>query len=84
MTSHSPSLPRSSLLHQTPLSVDPSQSAFRVGFITPPFKDSAIPVKDHLHAHAYIAPNDLCGWLRSVAYSPLAWYAVEDLIAEIR
>ncbi|OCB85233.1 hypothetical protein A7U60_g7860 [Sanghuangporus baumii] len=43
------------------------ESQFRVGFVTPPFKDSQIPVKDHLHAHA-----------------PIAWYAIEDLIAEIR
>ncbi|KAI5124440.1 hypothetical protein M0805_008324 [Coniferiporia weirii] len=67
-----------------PLSRDPSQSQFRVGFITPPWKDGQIPVKDHLHAHAYVAPADLCSWWRSVAYGPLAWYAVEDLIAEIR
>lgn len=60
------------------------ESQFRVGFITPPFKDSQIPVKDHLHAHAYVAPMDRCGWWRSVAYSPIAWYAIEDLIAEIR
>ncbi len=58
--------------------------AIRVGFITPPFKDNKMPVTDHLHAHAYIAPNDLCGWWRSVAYGPLAWYAVDDLVAEIR
>ncbi|KAL5518647.1 hypothetical protein ACEPAH_330 [Sanghuangporus vaninii] len=60
------------------------ESQFRVGFITPPFKDSQIPVKDHLHAHAYVAPMDRCGWWRSIAYSPIAWYAIEDLIAEIR
>ncbi|KAF9056647.1 hypothetical protein BJ165DRAFT_1522538 [Panaeolus papilionaceus] len=57
---------------------------FRIGFITPPFKDNKIPVTDHLHAHAYIGPADLMGWWRGVAYSPLAWYAIEDLIAEIR
>ncbi|KAJ3513733.1 hypothetical protein NLJ89_g2784 [Agrocybe chaxingu] len=57
---------------------------FRIGFITPPFKDNKIPVTDHLHAHAYIGPADLAGWWRSVAYSPIAWYAIEDLIAEIR
>ncbi|KAL5534562.1 hypothetical protein ACEPAG_1025 [Sanghuangporus baumii] len=60
------------------------ESQFRVGFITPPFKDSQIPVKNHLHAHAYVAPMDRCSWWRSVAYSPIAWYAIEDLIAEIR
>lgn len=37
-----------------------------------------------VHAHAYIAPADLLGWWRRVAYSPIAWYAIEDLIAEIR
>lgn len=43
-----------------------------------------IPVKDHLHAHAYISPADLCGWWRGLSFGPLAWYPVEDLIAEIR
>ncbi|KAH9487109.1 hypothetical protein JR316_0001177 [Psilocybe cubensis] len=57
---------------------------FRIGFITPPFKDNKIPVTDHLHAHAFIGPADLAGWWRAVAYGPLAWYAIEDLIAEIR
>ncbi|KAI6153364.1 hypothetical protein BKA82DRAFT_1002370 [Pisolithus tinctorius] len=57
---------------------------FRIGFITPPFRDSKIPVTGHLHAHAYIAPADLLGWWRGVAYSSLAWYAIDDLIAEIR
>lgn len=57
---------------------------FRVGFITPPFRDSKIPITDHLHAHAYVAPADQLGWWRGVAYSSLAWYAIDDLIAEIR
>jgi hypothetical protein len=57
---------------------------FRIGFITPPFKDNKIPVTDHLHAHAFIGPADLTGWWRGIAYGPLAWYAIEDLIAEIR
>ncbi|KAH8120570.1 hypothetical protein DFH11DRAFT_1848035 [Phellopilus nigrolimitatus] len=67
-----------------PLTRDPAHAQFRVGFVAPPWKDAHIPVKDHLHAHAYVAPADLCGWWRAVAYGPLAWYAVEDLIAEIR
>jgi len=58
--------------------------SFHIGFITPPFWDYKIPVTDHLHAHAYIAPADLMGWWRSVAYGPLAWYAIDDLTAEIR
>lgn len=58
--------------------------SFRIGFITPPFKDNKIPVTDHLHAHAYISPADLMGWWRGVAYGPLAWYSIDDLIAEIR
>ena len=62
----------------------PAESQFRIGFITPPFKDNKIPVTDHLHAHAYLAPADQLGWWRGVAYSPLAWYAIDDLIAEIR
>lgn len=65
----------------TPQQTHPS---FRIGFITPPFRDSKIPVTDHLHAHAYIAPADLMGWWRGIAYGPLAWYAIDDLTAEIR
>ncbi|KAG1801334.1 uncharacterized protein HD556DRAFT_1336777 [Suillus plorans] len=61
-----------------------TESQFRIGFITPPFKDNKIPITDHLHAHAYLAPADLLGWWRGVAYGPLAWYDVDDLIAEIR
>jgi malonyl CoA-acyl carrier protein transacylase len=60
------------------------EQQFRIGFITPPFKDNKIPVTDHLHAHAYIAPGDLMGWWRGIAYSPVAWYSIDDLIAEIR
>lgn len=61
-----------------------TESQFRIGFITPPFKDNKIPITDHLHAHAYLAPADLLSWWRGVAYGPLAWYAIDDLIAEIR
>ncbi|KAJ7770785.1 hypothetical protein DFH07DRAFT_805184 [Mycena maculata] len=58
---------------------------FKIGFITPPFYDTKIPVKDHLHCHAYIGPPDLMGWMRGgFGYGPLAWYAIDDLIAEIR
>ncbi|KAF8758403.1 hypothetical protein RHS01_02711 [Rhizoctonia solani] len=59
-------------------------SPFRVGFITPPFRDSKIPVTDHLHVHAYIGTTDLAGWWRAMAYSSVGWYSIEDLIAEIR
>ena len=55
-----------------------------VGFITPPFRDSKIPITDHLHAHAYVGTPDLAGWWRGMAYGSLAWYSVQDLIAEIR
>jgi len=58
--------------------------AFRIGFITPPFRDARIPVTDHLHAHAYIAPANQLGWFRGIAYSSLAWYDIDDLMAEIR
>ncbi|KAF8922264.1 hypothetical protein CPB85DRAFT_1555656 [Mucidula mucida] len=61
-----------------------NDSRFHIGFIAPPFKDNKIPVTDHLHLHAYIEKIDLAGWWRSVAYGPLAWYAIDDLIAEIR
>lgn len=73
-----------------PLTVDTSSDtpldddSFRIGFITPPFRDSKIPVTDHLHAHAYILPADRMGWWRAVGFSGVAWYAVDDLIAEIR
>jgi len=57
----------------------------RIGFVTPPFRDPKIPVTDHLHAHAYLLPADRMSWLRStMAFNPLAWYAIDDLIAEIR
>ena len=61
-----------------------SSQPFRIGFITPPFKDTKIPVTDHLHAHAYVEPADQLGWWRGVAFSSIAWYAIDDLIAEIR
>ncbi|KAG6832247.1 hypothetical protein H0H92_004212 [Tricholoma furcatifolium] len=61
-----------------------SESLFHIGFITPPFKDNKIPVTDHLHCHAYVGPPDLMGWWRGIAYGPLAWYPIDDLIAEIR
>jgi hypothetical protein len=66
------------------VSLQQTESQFRIGFITPPFKDNKIPITDHLHAHAYLAPADLLGWWRGVAYGPLAWYPIDDLIAEIR
>ncbi|KAI0639142.1 hypothetical protein C8Q77DRAFT_1213794 [Trametes polyzona] len=61
-----------------------ARESFRVGFITSPFRDPKIPVTDHLHAHAYALPADRMGWWRAVAYSSIAWYDVDDLIAEIR
>ncbi|KAG9124575.1 hypothetical protein FRC07_011093 [Ceratobasidium sp. 392] len=61
-----------------------TNSVFHVGFITPPFRDSKIPVTDHLHAHAYVGTLDRAGWWRAMAYSSVAWYSIEDLIAEIR
>ena len=66
------------------ISTNPDEAHFRIGFIAPPFKDNKIPDTDHLHAHAYIAPADLMGWWRAVGYSAMAWYDVDDLIAEIR
>jgi hypothetical protein len=62
----------------------PTGTEWRVGFITPPFKDTQIPVTDHLHAHAYVLPADRLGWWRGVAYSGVAWYELDDLVAEIR
>jgi len=62
----------------------PADLPLHVGFITPPFKDNKIPIKDHLHAHAYLGTTDLAGWWRGTAYGYLAWYSVHDLIAEIR
>jgi len=63
---------------------DVRPSNFSIGFITPPFRDPRIPVTDHLHAHAFISPADQAGWFRGIAYSSLAWYDIDDLIAEIR
>lgn len=63
---------------------EPAADQYRIGFIAPPFRDNKIPVTDHLHLHAFIPPADLMGWWRGVAYGPLAWYAIDDLIAEIR
>jgi len=85
-TSTSPTqLPTLSIPIQTlSVTTQADTSKFRIGFITPPFRDTKIPVTDHLHAHAYVEPADLMGWWRSVAYSPVAWYAIDDLIAEIR
>ncbi|KAI0034952.1 hypothetical protein K488DRAFT_76959 [Vararia minispora EC-137] len=62
----------------------PRPSNFCIGFITSPFYDTKIPVTDHLHAHAYILPADKLGFFRGVAYSGIAWYDIDDLIAEIR
>lgn len=78
------SSPMNSASSQAAINSPSLDSQIRVGFITPPFKDNRIPITDHLHAHAYIAPNDLCGWWRSISYGSLGWYAIEDLIAEIR
>jgi hypothetical protein len=64
-----------------PLTANP---AFHVGFITPPFRDSKIPVTDHLHVHAYVGTLDRAGWWRAIAYSSAGWYSIEDLVAEIR
>lgn len=64
--------------------LSPPSTSFNIGFITSPFKDSKIPVSDHLHAHAYIGQPDLAGWWRRIAYSHVGWYAIEDLMAEIR
>ena len=61
-----------------------TRETFRIGFITPPFRDNKIPVTDHLHAHGYVLPADLMSWWRAVGYSAMAWYDVDDLIAEIR
>ncbi|KAJ7630616.1 hypothetical protein FB45DRAFT_916065 [Roridomyces roridus] len=69
----------------TSVPLNQAASQFKIGFITPPFYDTKIPVKDHLHAHAYIGPPDLMGWVRGgFGYGPMAWYPIDDLIAEIR
>ncbi|KAK1220957.1 hypothetical protein PQX77_016254 [Marasmius sp. AFHP31] len=57
---------------------------FHVGFINPPFKDTKIPITDHLHCHAYLGSTDLTGWWRGISYSSVAWYPIDDLVAEIR
>ncbi|KAI0274847.1 hypothetical protein BC834DRAFT_965322 [Gloeopeniophorella convolvens] len=77
-----PSATTPTAAQSAPLRARPS--SFRIGFITPPFRDSRIPVTDHLHAHAYISPADRLGWFRGIGYSPIAWYDIDDLVAEIR
>ncbi|TFK76828.1 hypothetical protein BDN72DRAFT_829994 [Pluteus cervinus] len=84
---HPPSSPYSRSISPSPASPSRTldqENDFRIGFITPPFKDTKIPVTDHLHAHAFFGPGDLLGWWRGIAYSPVAWYSIDDLIAEIR
>ncbi|CAK5279953.1 unnamed protein product [Mycena citricolor] len=68
----------------SPPPLNAANPLFRIGFIAPPFSDRKIPVTDHLHCHAYITPADQLGWWRGVAYGPMAWYGIDDLIAEIR
>ncbi|KZS93067.1 hypothetical protein SISNIDRAFT_550078 [Sistotremastrum niveocremeum HHB9708] len=80
-----PTSPLSSSTSSTPdMPLATKNQAFNIGFITSPFKDPKIPITDHLHAHAYIGTPDLAGWWRAISYSSVAWYAVDDLIAEIR
>ncbi|TBU64799.1 hypothetical protein BD310DRAFT_838234 [Dichomitus squalens] len=82
------SSPVASMQPQQPLTsvsrLRSTREVFRIGFITPPFRDNKIPVMDHLHAHGYVLPADLLGWWRAVGYSAMAWYDIDDLIAEIR
>ncbi|KAF9270500.1 hypothetical protein L218DRAFT_952614 [Marasmius fiardii PR-910] len=72
------------LLTSVNMGASPPNVQYNVGFINPPFKDTKIPVTDHLHCHAYIGPANLTGWWRGIAYSSIAWYPIDDLIAEIR
>lgn len=72
------------IANRVPLAPSDINPPFHIGFITPPFKDNKIPITDHLHCHAYIGSPDLAGWWRGVAYSGVAWYPIQDLIAEIR
>lgn len=62
---------------------DPANK-FNIGFIVSPFSDPKIPVSDHVHLHAYIGNMDLAGWWRKLNYSGMGWWAIDDLIAEIR
>ncbi len=62
---------------------DPSQQ-FNIGFITSPFSDPKIPVTDHVHCHAYAGTLDKAGLWRKLNYSGMGWWAIDDLIAEIR
>lgn len=62
---------------------DPANK-FNIGFIVSPFSDPKIPVSDHVHLHAYIGAMDLAGWWRKLNYSGMGWWAIDDLIAEIR
>ncbi|KAJ7785977.1 hypothetical protein B0H16DRAFT_1488777 [Mycena metata] len=79
-----PSSPIVTPMASTSAPLNNATAQFRIGFITPPLWDPKIPVTDHLHAHAYIGPGDLMGWYRKMVFGPVSWYAIDDLIAEIR
>jgi len=94
LAEHFPSSPPSAPAPSatTPTSTPPSEQPQspnlepHIGFLTPPLTDPHLPIRDHLHLHAYLGPADLLPWLglRALAFSSLGWYDLEDLIAEIR
>jgi len=82
LSTQSPSSPAAQAITFSP-ETDPAQK-FNIGFIVSPFSDPKIPVSDHVHCHAYIGTLDQAGWWRKINYSGMGWWAIDDLIAEIR
>ncbi|KAG8913935.1 hypothetical protein FRC01_004302 [Tulasnella sp. 417] len=82
-TSPNPGSPNPSQAITFSPETDPA-NRFNIGFIVSPFSDPKIPVSDHVHLHAYIGDMDLAGWWRKLNYSGMGWWAIDDLIAEIR
>lgn len=82
-TSPNPGSPNPSQAIAFSPETDPANK-FNIGFIVSPFSDPKIPVSDHVHLHAYIGAMDLAGWWRKLNYSGMGWWAIDDLIAEIR
>ncbi|EJU01029.1 hypothetical protein DACRYDRAFT_22843 [Dacryopinax primogenitus] len=80
LAQHFPPTPQASSPQPSP---SPAEQ-IHIGLISPPCTDSILP-GFHLHLHAYIGCADRLPWvsLRTLAFGPLGWYPLEDLIGEI-
>lgn len=62
-----------------------AETEVTIGFISSPFSDPQMPIKTHLHAHAFThIDRKRCSWMRSWVFSGLIFYKLDDLVAEIR